>query len=167
MEDISNKFTKDEQKSALILFTAHSLPLSFVENGDTYPYEIYSTAHSVMKILREEHQILNPFRVVWQSRIGAKWLRPSLTETIKKLPEKGWENVIVSPLGFTSDHIETLHELDIELVEEAHKVGLKNLQRARSLNDEPDFIDSLADIVKLHISENKYNTSQLTLRCPS
>ena len=166
-EDIKSKFDEKTRPSALILFTAHSLPLSFVERGDTYPYEIYITAQAVMDILREEHNIMNPFRVVWQSRIGARWLRPALTETIEKLPEKKWDNVIVSPLGFTSDHIETLHELDIELKEDAEKAGVKNLQRARSLNDEPDFVEALADIVQSHIHENKYNTSQLLLRCPS
>lgn len=165
-EDFHSKFTEDQKSSALILFTAHSLPQSFVDKGDTYPYEIYISAQETMKILRSEYGIDNPYRVVWQSRIGTKWLSPSLTDTIKELPKKGWENVIVSPLGFTSDHIETLHELDIELMEDAEKVGLKNLQRARSLNDEHDFIDTLVDVVKSHIDDNAYNTSQLLLRCP-
>lgn len=165
-EDFNSKFTAEEKSQALILFTAHSLPQTFVDKGDTYPYEIYITAQEVMNILKQEYGIENPFRVVWQSRIGARWLSPSLTDTIKELPKKGWQNVIVSPLGFTSDHIETLHELDIELMEDAEKAGLKNLKRARSLNDEPDFIETLADIVKSHLESNKYNTSQLLLRCP-
>jgi protoporphyrin/coproporphyrin ferrochelatase len=165
-EDFAQKFSENQKKDALILFTAHSLPQSFVDKGDTYPYEIYNTAHETMKILKQEYGIENPYRVVWQSRIGARWLSPSLADTIKDLPKFGWKNVLVSPLGFTSDHIETLHELDIELKEDAEKAGLNNLQRARSLNDHPDFIDTLSDIVKRHLVSNEYCTSQLMLRCP-
>ncbi|CAI2370812.1 unnamed protein product [Moneuplotes crassus] len=165
-KDFNKKFTKEEQKTALILFTAHSLPQSFVDKGDSYPYEIYNTAQAVMKVLKEKYHIENPYRVVWQSRIGAKWLSPSLTDTIKKLPKKGWQNVIVSPLGFTSDHIETLHELDIEMMEDAEKAGLKNVKRAQSLNAYPDFIDALADIANRHLNNGEYTSKQLLLRCP-
>jgi ferrochelatase len=165
-EDFKAKFTEEQQKTALILFTAHSLPQSFVDKGDTYTYEIGSTAQSTINIMREKYGIHNPFRISWQSRIGTKWVSPSLTETIKQLPKKGWENVIVSPLGFTSDHIETLHELDIEMAEDAEKAGLKNVQRARSLNDHPLFIDALTDIVHRHIKNKEYTTQQLLLRCP-
>ena len=165
-EDFESKFTSEQKETALIVFTAHSLPQSFVDKGDTYPYEIYNTAHMVINVLREKYNIQNPYRVVWQSRIGAKWLSPSLTDSIKLLPKKGWENVLVSPLGFTSDHIETLHELDIEMKEDAEEAGLKNVQRARSLNDHPGFIDALSDIVKRHLHDGEYQTNQLLLRCP-
>ena len=81
---------------------------------------------------------------MWQSRVGPrKWVSPSLTNSIKKFGSKGWRNVIVSPIGFTSDHIETLHELDIEMMEDAHKAGgYDKLVRARSLNDHPLFIEA-------------------------
>ncbi len=70
----------------------------------------------------------NPFRVVWQSRVGPKkWIQPSLTDFIKKAPSMGWDQVVVSPLGFTSDHIETLHELDIEMMEDAEPFAYKKL----------------------------------------
>mmetsp|Transcript_9415 Transcript_9415/g.8302 ORF Transcript_9415/g.8302 Transcript_9415/m.8302 type:complete len:138 (-) Transcript_9415:1-414(-) len=120
-----------------------------------------------MNILKEKYNIQNPYRVVWQSRIGSQWLSPSLSDSIKLLPKKGWENVLVSPLGFTSDHIETLHELDIEMKEDAEKAGLKNVQRARSLNDHPAFIDALSDIVKRNLHNGDFTTQQLLLRCPA
>ena len=135
----------------LILFTAHSLPQTFVDKGDTYPYEINITANLVMDVLKQKYGINWWYRVVWQSRIRGKWLSPSLVDTVKSLHKINWKYAIITPLGFTSDHIETLHELDIELMEEARKEGIltdKEIQRGRSLNDEPDFIGSLADINK-------------------
>lgn len=166
VESFRDQFTPEQQESALIVFTAHSLPQSFVDKGDTYPYEIGSTASATMDIVREKYGIHNPWRVVWQSRIGAKWLSPSLTDTIKQLPKKGWENVFVTPLGFTSDHIETLHELDIEMMEDAEKAGLKNVKRGKSLNDHPMFIDTLTDVVTRHLKNGEYTTQNLKMRCP-
>ena len=154
----------------LILFTAHSLPQIFVDKGDTYPYEINITANSVMEILKEKYNINCCFRVVWQSRIRGKWLSPSLVDTVKNLDKTNFKHVIISPLGFTSDHIETLHELDIELMELAKEKGIlkqTEIVRARSLNDEPDFIQSLADIVKQHIANDSFTSKQLLLRCPA
>ena len=73
-----------------------------------------------MQYLKENYGVKNPYRVVWQSKVGPKkWITPSLTESIKTLGKKGWKRVLVSPIGFTSDHIETLHELDIEMMEDA------------------------------------------------
>ena len=75
--------------------------------------------------------------------------------------------MIVSPIGFTSDHIETLHELDIEMMEDAHKAGgYDKLVRARSLNDHPLFIEALAQIVEEHIRGERKPSQNMKLRCP-
>jgi len=67
----------------------------------------------------------NPYKVVWQSQVGpSPWLGPQTNVSIKGLAEKGWKNIAIVPIAFTSDHIETLHELDKEYIEEAHQVYL-------------------------------------------
>ena len=77
----------------------------------------------------------------------------------------GWDQVVVSPLGFTSDHIETLHELDIEMMEDAEPFAYKKLHRAPSLNDHPLFIRALADIVGNSL-DGAGPTKNMGLRCP-
>lgn len=86
--------------------------------GDRYPYEIQQTAYLVNQQLKSKFDIDLPFTVAWQSKVGPKkWLSPSLITGIDKFHTKGFKHLVVSPLGFTSDHIETLHELDIEMME--------------------------------------------------
>jgi protoporphyrin/coproporphyrin ferrochelatase len=81
------------------------------------------------------------------------------------LNEKGYNNAVLIPIAFTSDHIETLFELDATYVAEAQKLGMK-VRRAKALNDEPLFIQALADVVVKHIKDGKKSTQQLHLRCP-
>lgn len=164
-KDLSEQF--EDTSKPLILFTAHSIPLEFVNRGDTYSYEVAASAQLVMKYLKDKYNVENPYRVVWQSRVGPKkWIQPSLTHSIEQLHKFGWKQLIVSPLGFTSDHIETSHELDIEMMEDAEKAGgYEKIVRAKSLNDNPLFIEALADIVQEHLESDKHNSRQVELRC--
>ncbi|WFD30898.1 hypothetical protein MSPP1_001922 [Malassezia sp. CBS 17886] len=131
-----------------IMFSAHSLPMQVVSGrGDPYPSEVAATAAAVMQRLGWQ----NPYRVTWQSQVGpSAWLGPQTSTTLKGWAKQGHRNVLVVPIAFTSDHIETLFELDIELQEEAHELGVR-LERAESLNDEPVFLRALADIVADHL----------------
>lgn len=95
------------------------------------------------------------------------WLGPQTEDSIKGLAKKGKKNILLVPIAFTSDHIETLHELDIEYAEEvAHEVGIENIRRAASLNDSPTFIKAMADVVKAHLDSGVNCSRQLPLRCP-
>ena len=106
----------------MILYSAHSLPLSAVERGDPYPHEVAATVYAV----NEKLGFSNPWRVVWQSQVGPrKWLEPKTDEVLAEFSKRGRRSVVVVPIAFTSDHIETLHELDIEFGEEAEKANLK------------------------------------------
>jgi len=130
----------EDKKKTLIVFSSHSLPASVVFKGDRYPYEINTTAYLVNEELKRMGVNL-PYTVVWQSKVGPKaWLKPSLLEGIANFHSQGFTNLIVTPLGFTSDHIETLHELDIEMMEEVHKYKYEKVVRGRSLNDHPLFV---------------------------
>lgn len=163
-----NKIPVEDRHKAVIMFSAHSLPLSAVERGDPYPHEVAATVYAVM----EKLEFRNPWRVTWQSQVGPrKWLSPKTDEVLGEFAKRGRKSVVVVPIAFTSDHIETLHELDIEFAEEAEKAGIKHYIRAPSLNDNATFCQSLADRVLYHLNEEiprgePFNT-QLTLRCPS
>ena len=89
-----------------------------MNRGDPYPTEVSATVQLVM----EELGFSNPYRLVWQSKVGfLPWLQPSTEDTIKALPKKGLKHMILVPVAFTNEHIETLHELDIEYADELAK----------------------------------------------
>ncbi|ROL46799.1 Ferrochelatase, mitochondrial [Anabarilius grahami] len=105
------KFPVEKRDDVVILFSAHSLPLSVVNRGDPYPQEVGATVQRVMDRLSH----CNPYRLVWQSKVGPMaWLGPQTDEVIKGLCQRGKKNLLLVPIAFTSDHIETLHELDID-----------------------------------------------------
>ena len=95
------------------------------------------------------------------------WLGPQTNDVIKQYGKAGIKNLAIIPIAFTSDHIETLYELDKEYIEEAHKLGMTGVKRVDSLNGNEKFISSLADIVKAHLEEPADKAQQqLRLRCP-
>uniref|UniRef100_A0A4W6CXW4 Ferrochelatase n=1 Tax=Lates calcarifer TaxID=8187 RepID=A0A4W6CXW4_LATCA len=166
-EHVSNelmKFPEEKRDDVVILFSAHSLPLAVVNRGDPYPQEVGATVQRVMERLGH----CNPYRLVWQSRVGPMpWLGPQTDEVIKGLCERGKKNILLVPIAFTSDHIETLHELDIEYGQVlGEECGVENIRRAESLNGNPLFMKALADLVQSHMKSNEPCSRQLTLRCP-
>ncbi|XP_028319090.1 ferrochelatase, mitochondrial isoform X1 [Gouania willdenowi] len=158
------KFPEEKRDDVVILFSAHSLPMAVVNRGDPYPQEVGATVQRVMEKLGH----CNPYRLVWQSRVGPMaWLGPQTDEVIKGLCERGKKNLLLVPIAFTSDHIETLHELDIEYGQVlGEECGVENIRRAESLNGNPLFMKALADLVQSHLKSNKPCSRQLTLRCP-
>jgi ferrochelatase len=156
------QFPPAERDSVLLLFSAHSLPLSVVERGDAYPQEVAATVQAVMQRLNFSHEFL----LAYQSEIKPfKWLEPSTEQVIRNLGAQRRRNVLVIPIAFTSDHIETLHEIDIEFAELAHEVGIANFKRAPALNDDPRFARALAQIVAEHLRSSRIHSSQYKLRC--
>ncbi|XP_064409973.1 ferrochelatase, mitochondrial isoform X2 [Latimeria chalumnae] len=131
------KFPPEKRDDVVILFSAHSLPMSVINRGDPYPQEVGATVQRVM----EKLNYCNPYRLVWQSKVGPMpWLGPPTDGTIKGLCQRGKKNILLVPIAFTSDHIETLHELDIEYAQDlANECGVENIRRAESLNGNPLF----------------------------
>lgn len=156
-----NEFPEDARNDLVILFSAHSLPMSIVNRGDSYPAEVAATVYAVMKKL----QFKFPYRLVWQSRVGPRpWLGGQTSQILKKLEKReDVKGIVVVPIAFTSDHIETLHELDIELMEECEN-PLK-VKRANSMNDNQEFIEGLARLVKSHLESGEPYSKQLELDC--
>lgn len=158
------KFPEDTKDEVVILFSAHSLPMSVVNRGDPYPAEVAATVSRVMEKLNYS----NAYRLVWQSKVGPlPWLGLQTEDAIKGLASIGNKNILLVPIAFTSDHIETLYELDIEYMGGvAKKAGIDNIVRADSLNDGEVFIGALADLVKSHLDSDMNCSKQLHLRCP-
>lgn len=127
-----------------ILFSAHSLPQSFIDDGDPYLAHIEETVRLVM----ERFEGVS-YHLAFQSRAGpVKWLEPSTDEMLKHLAAHGCKSMLMVPLSFVSDHIETLHEIDIEYGGEARHLGVEDFRRTESLNSSPLFIECLAELVK-------------------
>ena len=127
-----------------LLFSAHSLPQSFIDQGDPYLVHIQTTVKLVMERFKDVSHHL-----AFQSRAGpVKWLEPSTDDKLKELASAGCKRLLTVPLSFVSDHIETLHEIDIEYAAEAQKLGITEFRRIESLNDSPAFIRCLQNLVE-------------------
>ncbi|OKH22203.1 ferrochelatase [Hydrococcus rivularis NIES-593] len=127
-----------------IFFSAHGVPQSYVdEAGDPYQQEIEECTRLIMKTLNRS----NDYTLAYQSRVGpVEWLKPYTEDALKELGKKGIEDLLVIPISFVSEHIETLQEIDIEYREVAEEAGIKNFQRVPALNTHPVFIDALAEL---------------------
>ncbi|MGW8267959.1 MAG: ferrochelatase, partial [Longimicrobiales bacterium] len=157
-----DQFPEGERDDVLLLFSAHSLPLIFIDRGDPYPQEIGASVHEVLK----EGGFANEFILSYQSEVGpVRWLGPSTEKVIRALGAKGKKKVLVIGIAFTSDHIETLSEIDIEYAHLAKEVGITHFKRAPALNGEPLFQDALAAIVLEHLRSGLACTTQYGLRC--
>jgi len=127
-----------------LVFSAHGLPMSVVEKGDPYPRHIDET----VKLVRELGAWPNPHVLCYQSRVGPqKWLEPSLTGTLAKMAADGVKRMLVIPVSFLTEHIETLHEINIEAREQAESLGVADFHMMPALNDSPLLIRALADLV--------------------
>ncbi len=126
-----------------IVFSAHGVPVSLVDAGDPYKMQIEETVRLVL----ESGGWSSPATLCYQSKVGpAQWLRPGLDETVRRLAAAGRKNLLIVPVAFVSDHIETLHEINIETREEAHGLGVTRFEMAPGLNSSPTFIACLADL---------------------
>lgn len=175
-------YPEEKRKDVVLLFSAHSLPMSVVNRGqccshlilpltkyvkitadasagDTYPAEVAATVYAVMTRL----SFSNPYRLCWQSQVGpSAWLGAQTSDTVQGYVKKGQTDLILIPIAFTSDHIETLYELDQEVIHEAGHPGVK---RAESLNGSKVFIQGLADVALQHLQSGESCSRQMALRC--
>lgn len=140
---------EDERRRTAVIFTAHSLPLRVVERGDPYRDAVEATARAVA-----ERAALRHWHLAWQSagRTGEPWLGPDVSEVLPLLAGTGTRAVVLCPIGFVSDHLEILYDIDIHYRRLADDLGLR-LVRTASLNDDPLFLDALADVVRRRFAE--------------
>lgn len=158
------EYPEETRKDVVLLFSAHSLPMSVVNRGDPYPAEVAATVHAVQTRLGFK----NPHRLVWQSQVGpSAWLGAQTSDTVTNFVKRGQKDLILIPIAFTSDHIETLFEVDQEIIHEANELGADGrVKRADSLNGSPVFIQGLAELARDHLRSGDVGSRQLGLRCP-
>jgi ferrochelatase len=127
-----------------LVFSAHGLPVSLIEAGDPYQKEIEET----VRLLLKQGGWANAWTLCYQSRLGRqKWLEPSLTETIERLAGEDVKQMLVVPLSFVTEHIETLYEIGLEARAVAVGRGVENFAVMHALDSSPRFIAALADLV--------------------
>jgi ferrochelatase len=127
-----------------VIFTAHSLPERVRDEGDTYPMQLEESAQLVATAAGVQRR-----QVAWQSagRTPEPWLGPDIRDVVRQLAQTDdVDGVVVCPIGFVTDHLEVLYDLDVELAAVAADVDLPFIRTA-SLNDDPRFIDVLADVI--------------------
>ena len=129
---------------AHVVFTAHSLPERILADGDPYRDQLLETSQLVAERAGVEHW---SFAFQSESATGEPWLGPDILDELDSLYDGGVRKVLVAPVGFVSDHLEILWDIDVEARERAAELGLE-LDRIESLNDDPAFIRALADLVK-------------------
>jgi ferrochelatase len=141
--DALRSLDTDAQSDALVLFTAHSLPQRILESGDPYPSQLDDTARRVAAVAG-----LGNVEVAWQSagRTPEPWIGPDILEVVAGLPARGITSVVVCPVGFVSDHLEVLYDVDVDAARVAHESGV-TLVRTASLNDDAAFLEILAAAV--------------------
>jgi len=145
-QSIQRELSKfDHPENVQLVFSAHSIPESYVRNGDPYLDETKKSVELIMDRLGRR----NPYLLSFQSKIGpVKWLAPFTNDIIVQLGKQHIHDVLVVPISFVSEHIETLYELDILYKKVAAEAGVNNFRRVPALNSDPVFIRALAEIVE-------------------
>jgi ferrochelatase len=141
-ETVDEAVARAEQEGPVhVLFSAHSLPMKIIERGDPYPRHIERTVAALSQGLAQ------PWSLAFQSRNGkADWLQPYTEDELARLGRAGVKRIVVVPVSFVSDHIETLYELDLLYADHARKHGIESYHRSRVFNDDPRFGLVLADL---------------------
>jgi ferrochelatase len=143
IREAQGRFSNQTAAGIHLLYSAHSIPERYVQEGDPYLEQTQKT----VALINERLGGLFPFTLAFQSKVGpVKWLGPPTMDVLAQLGERGVDKVLAVPISFVSDHIETLQEIDILYRDMARKAGIQEFHRARSLNVYPKFIEALAGI---------------------
>ncbi|WP_274362606.1 ferrochelatase [Paenibacillus thermotolerans] len=140
-----NRFTEVDPEEVRVLFTAHSLPERILQMNDPYPRQLLETAKATA-----ESAGVADWQFAWQSagRTGEAWLGPDILEELERIhSDEGVDYALISPIGFVSDHLEVLYDLDIEAQSIARKLGM-HLERTEMLNTEPLYMETLAEVIQ-------------------
>ncbi len=143
-EELARFPDRDPSKTHL-LFSAHSVPVRYIEEGDPYLDHTKRTVELIMQRLG----VQRPHTLSFQSKVGpVEWLTPATIETIPKLAREGVTQLMLVPVSFVSEHSETLYEMDILYRDVAAEAGIPHYRRVPTMNCRPDFIEALANLVE-------------------
>jgi len=133
------------RSNARVLFSAHGIPVKYVDAGDPYPLRVAATVEAVVSAMEGR---LPRYSTCFQSRVGpVRWLSPDTGESLAEVAAEGADAVVLVPVAFVSDHLETLYDMDIRYRDMAMELGIREFARAPALNDSETFIQALAGIV--------------------
>ncbi len=145
IREAQKRFSDRTPANIQLLYSAHSIPARYVDEGDPYQKQTERTVSLINDRLGNEF----PSRLTYQSKVGpVKWLGPATKDVIPQLARAGVQKLLAIPVSFVSDHIETLQEIDILYRDLAQKAGILEFHRAPSLNVNPKFIEALANVVE-------------------
>jgi ferrochelatase len=152
------KFINVAPEDIDLVFSAHGVPVSYIEKGDPYQLHVEETVRCTIK----QGGWKSPYTLCYQSKVGpVKWLKPSIGEAVERLAEEGRKHLLIIPATFVSEHIETLHEINIDVRKYALTHGIHNFELMPALNDHPKFIQCLAELVQEQLaSEVQPNTCE-------
>ena len=149
IDEAFERFPADRRDDVHILFSAHGTPMKLVREGDPYSGHIKKTIEAIVS----RGNITHDYSLCYQSKVGPlKWLTPSTPDTIKSLAADGVKNMLVVPVAFASDHLETLFEVGMEFRHMAETAGVEHFEVTVGLNESPKFIDALSELVVAKIS---------------
>lgn len=146
------RFPEDVRGQVRIIFSAHSLPKKIMEMNDPYVEQLMDTSKVIMRMSK----LINPWQFAWQSagQTPIPWLGPDILDVIKQLHQEEQVNhFLIAPIGFVSDHLEILYDLDIEAQGVAKELGI-HLERIPSLNVDPRYIQTLTESVLAQLERN-------------
>ena len=135
-----------------VIFSAHGLPEYFLLEGDPYPFQISQTAAKILAKLRRDKN----WAISYQSAVGPlKWMKPTTEDIIRVLSERGIKKLLLVPISFVGDHIETTCEIDMEYRDFATKLAIEDYRMSKAIECHPGFISALADCVEESLSTPK------------
>jgi protoporphyrin/coproporphyrin ferrochelatase len=143
-----------------VLFTAHNVPSETIRGGDPYAEQLQQTIAQIVPAVMP-----GDWRFGFQSkgRGGGEWLGPEVDDVVRELAADGWEKLLVVPVGFVSDNVETLYDLDMVVREQAEGLGME-YRRSEAPNDSPLFIEALAGVVTEHLGSRPAHDQDATSR---
>ena len=145
--------------SAEVMFTAHSIPVSMAR-GSAYERQLREASRLVAHLAGADR-----YRLAWQSRSGPPyipWLEPDVLDELNRLHESGVRDVIVVPIGFISDHLEVLFDLDVEAQQRANELGMTMI-RVPAVGTDPEFVAMIRELIEERLQENPVRRSLGTL----
>ena len=150
IEETRARFSEPERERLAIVLTAHSLPTRILAAGDPYEKDFRAMAGSVSEELDAVGVPADRIHIAFQSQGmgGGDWLGPDLEETFAALAKSGIESLLIAPIGFLAEHVETLYDIDIEATTMAKELGIGRLERMPAMNTRPRFIDALEAVTR-------------------
>lgn len=144
------QFPEETRNDVHLAFTAHSIPLGMARNSD-YEAQLHEACRLVAEGVGTEN-----YKLVYQSRSGpphVPWLEPDICDYLEEIGEQGTKNVVMIPIGFISDHMEVMFDLDTEAMQVADEIGM-SLVRAGTVGTHPAFVSMIRELIVERLTEN-------------